>query len=66
MAEQFLNKRKDIKPGSWFEAIFAGMQPKTAKKARNHSKEGPINTSVGKSGFETISFVLSPQTLIGI
>ena len=28
------------------------MPTKTAKKAENHSKEGPINTTVGKSGID--------------
>ena len=30
------------------------MPAKTVKKAENHSKEGPINRTVGKSGILTI------------
>ena len=35
-----------------FTVLFreCGSPDKTAKKAENHSKEGPINTTVGKSG----------------
>ena len=38
-----------------FEAIFEGgaTSAKTAEKVENHSKEGPINTTVGKSGVRT-------------
>ena len=53
ITEQFPNKRKNIKPGSWFKAIFESVQPgpaKTAEKAENHCKEGPLNATVGKSG----------------
>ena len=32
------------------------MPAKTAKKAENHSKEGPINTSIGKSRIQTLKF----------
>ena len=54
---------------------FGGVRPmpaKTAMKAENHSKEGPINTTVGKSGVvitaqcpfmpETITIFLVLQT----
>ena len=37
----------------WFEEIFRMVRPipsETAKKAENNSKEGHINTTVGKSG----------------
>ena len=40
------------KKGLWFKAIFIGVRPlpaKTAKEAENHSKEGPINTTVDES-----------------
>ena len=60
MAERFANERKNIR----FESgqltslgvlflSFMGVQPtpaKTTKKAEKHSKGGPINTTVGKSG----------------
>ena len=52
-------KEKKIKPGSWFEAIFFWMRPspnKTAKKAKDRSKEGPINATVGKSGAYFLGF----------
>ena len=35
---------------------------KTTKKAENHSKEGPINTTVGKSGFHAILKIPFPQS----
>ena len=53
MAERFANERKCSKKGLWFEAIFRGVWPmpaRIAKKAENYSKEGPINTTVGKYG----------------
>ena len=46
-----------FKKGLWFEAIFVEVQPmpaKTAMKAENHRKEGPINTIVGKSGSRSL------------
>jgi hypothetical protein len=59
MTEQFANERKTIKLESGqIQSLgvlflsFRGVQPKPAKtamKAENHSKEGPINTTVGKS-----------------
>jgi len=56
MKERFPNKRKNIKPELWFELIFWVVWPmpyKTAKKAANHSKEGPINATISKSGNKT-------------
>ena len=51
MAELFSNSEKSIKPGSWFKAIFGGVRhAKTAEKAENHSKGGPFDATVGKSG----------------
>ena len=41
------------KTALWFEAIFREMRPKpanSAKRAEKHSKESPINITVGKSG----------------
>lgn len=54
LAERFTNKRENIKPVSWFKALFGCVRPapdKTVKKAEKHSKEGPIRVTVGKSGF---------------
>ena len=60
MAERFANERKNIRLESGqirslgvLFLLFGGVQPmpaKTAIEADNHSKEGPINTTVGKSG----------------
>ena len=64
MAERFANERKNIK----FESariqslgvlflLSGGMQPTPAKiamKAENHSKEGPINTILGKSWIHSL------------
>ena len=60
MVEPFANERKNIMFESGrltiFRVLFVSfgvVQPtpsKTANKAENHSKEGPINTTVGKSG----------------
>ena len=39
-----------------FQCDIWGLRPtpaKTAEKAENHSKEGPINTTIGKSGAMT-------------
>ena len=63
MAEQFTNERINIRfkfgriqsLGVLF-LLFGGVWPmpaKTAMKAENHRKEGPINTTVGKSGVLT-------------
>ena len=59
MAEQFSNEKKPLGLNAseyniWgvIFLVFEGMRPKPAKtatKAQNHSKEGPINTTVGKS-----------------
>ena len=65
MAEPFANERKNIR----FESgrirslgvlflLFGRVRPmpaKTALKVENHSKEGHINTTVGKTGWKTLS-----------
>ena len=61
MGEQFANERKNIRPKSRriksLAALFllcGGVRPTPANNAmKNHSIEGSINTTVGKSGFET-------------
>ena len=49
---QFANERKCYEKGLWFESIFMRVWQtpvKTDDKAENHSKECPINTTVGES-----------------
>ena len=53
---QIANERKFEEKGLWFEAIFGRVQPttaKSAKKAENHSKEEPINTTLGKAWIQS-------------
>ena len=56
MGEPFANERKNIRFESGQLTIFGVLSlsltkgtAKAAEKAENHSKEGPINTSIGKS-----------------
>ena len=61
MDERFANESKSIRFKSGqipsFGVLFLlfrgvrAMPAKTAMKAENHSREGPINTTIGKSGF---------------
>ena len=68
MAEQFANERKNIRFESGQLMIFGvlfllPMPAKTAEKARHHRKEGPISTTVDKSGdFPKTKFILTPKT----